>query len=59
MAHGLHMAVVAEGVELTEQADFLAELGCDMVQGYLYSRPVPASQVAELLRVRGTETPVA
>ena len=57
MAHGLHMAVVAEGVEHTEQAEFLAELGCDMVQGYLYSRPVPASQVPERLRVRGTVAP--
>lgn len=53
MAHGLHMAVVAEGVEEEDQAAFLANLGCDIVQGYLYSRPVSADHIANLLRVGG------
>ena len=53
MAHGLHMSVVAEGVEHPEQVELLSKLGCDIAQGYLYSRPVPAEQVGPLLRVRG------
>ncbi len=49
MAHGLHMKVVAEGVEMSDQEAFLASRGCDRVQGYLYSRPMPAQQIASLL----------
>jgi diguanylate cyclase (GGDEF)-like protein len=49
MAHGVGNIVVAEGVETREQADFLAEHGCDELQGYLFSRPVPADQVHALL----------
>lgn len=44
MAHGLSMDVVAEGVETAEQFDILNDLGCDVVQGYLFSRPLPASE---------------
>jgi EAL domain-containing protein (putative c-di-GMP-specific phosphodiesterase class I) len=42
MAHGLRLKVVAEGVERAEQMRFLAEHGCDFIQGYLLSRPEPA-----------------
>jgi diguanylate cyclase (GGDEF)-like protein/PAS domain S-box-containing protein len=49
MAHGLRMNVVAEGVEMPDQEAFLAAQGCDVVQGYLYSRPVPAVQLELLL----------
>jgi EAL domain-containing protein (putative c-di-GMP-specific phosphodiesterase class I) len=49
MAHGLRMNVVAEGVEMPDQEAFLASRGCDMVQGYLYSRPVPAFQIEHML----------
>ena len=49
MAHGVGNVVVAEGVETREQADFLAEHGCDELQGYLFSRPVPADEVHALL----------
>lgn len=42
LGHGLGMRVIAEGVETAVQARFLASLGCDGMQGYLASRPVPA-----------------
>ena len=44
LAHSLRLKVVAEGVETTDQLAFLRALGCDEVQGYLLSRPVPAAQ---------------
>lgn len=49
LAHSVGHSVVAEGVENSDQAAFLARHGCDELQGYLYSRPVPADQVAALL----------
>ncbi|WP_426203416.1 putative bifunctional diguanylate cyclase/phosphodiesterase [Pseudomonas sp. TWP3-1] len=55
MAHGLSLKVVAEGVERPEQLEFLRAEGCDEVQGYLISRPVEATTLAELLR--GQEKP--
>ena len=45
LARGLGLKVVAEGIETAAQADFLAALGCDEGQGYLYSRPVPAGSL--------------
>ncbi len=52
MGHSLHMKVVAEGVETIEQAEFLLGLGCDEIQGYLISRPLPAEQFQAWLRDR-------
>ena len=49
LAQGLSLAVVAEGVETVGQRDFLGLIGCDVMQGYLYSRPVPAHEMAALL----------
>jgi len=49
MAHGLRLHVVAEGVEMPDQEAFLSSLGCDVAQGYLYSRPVPAAQISQML----------
>lgn len=50
MARELGMQVVAEGVETRQQLEVLKELNCDLIQGYLFSRPVPAQQVEILLR---------
>jgi diguanylate cyclase (GGDEF)-like protein len=49
MAHSLHLQVVTEGVETFEQYDFLERLGCDFVQGYLLSRPVPLAELRPVL----------
>jgi diguanylate cyclase (GGDEF)-like protein/PAS domain S-box-containing protein len=51
LAHGLSLDVVAEGVETVEQRDCLLRMGCELLQGYLYSRPLPADQMAQLLRL--------
>jgi diguanylate cyclase (GGDEF)-like protein len=50
LAHNLRLKVVAEGVESTEQLEFLKTLGCDQYQGYHYSAAVPASQFEALAR---------
>ena len=50
MAHVLNMSVVAEGVETVEELQILADMGCDVVQGYYISRPLPAADAARLLR---------
>jgi diguanylate cyclase (GGDEF)-like protein len=49
MAHSLQLTVVAEGVENEAQLGFLRAEGCDQVQGYLFSRPLPAADIAPLL----------
>ncbi|OMH30797.1 bifunctional diguanylate cyclase/phosphodiesterase [Motiliproteus sp. MSK22-1] len=45
LGHSLQLEIIAEGVESTEQQDFLAAEGCDEVQGFLYSKPLPAEQI--------------
>ena len=50
MAQQLRQEIVAEGVETVEQMSFLRELGCDQLQGYLFSQPVPAVEFAAMLR---------
>ena len=49
MAHTLHLQVVTEGVETTQQFEFLNQFGCDFIQGYLLSRPVPFEALQETL----------
>ncbi|MCK9201085.1 MAG: EAL domain-containing protein [Gallionella sp.] len=50
LAHGLNVAVVAEGVENELQLDILREQGCDTVQGYYFSRPLPTEAFAAFFR---------
>jgi EAL domain-containing protein (putative c-di-GMP-specific phosphodiesterase class I) len=50
LAHTLGLRVVAEGVEDDEQVRLLRELGCDQIQGFYVSHPVPADQIVGLLR---------
>ena len=50
MAHSLGLKVVAEGVEQEAQVAFLAENGCDEMQGFLLGRPGPAHEIAAIAR---------
>jgi EAL domain-containing protein (putative c-di-GMP-specific phosphodiesterase class I) len=54
MAHSLNLKVVAEGVETEEQLDFLRRQHCDVIQGYLFSPPMPAEQLEAYLAERKT-----
>ena len=52
------LKVVAEGVEREDSAEILGELGCDEVQGFLYSEPLPPSELSAFLRSeRSSEFP--
>jgi diguanylate cyclase (GGDEF)-like protein len=50
---GLGMSLTAEGIELPEQRSWLLEQGCRHGQGYLFGRPAPADEIAEMLHMRG------
>ncbi|TFW32147.1 EAL domain-containing protein [Massilia horti] len=50
LARGLRLRVIAEGVETCAQLDYLRDQGCDLVQGYLYSRALPVAEAEQLLR---------
>jgi len=49
LGHGLGLTVLGEGVETAEQRSMLADLGCDVIQGYLLARPLPSADVATWL----------
>jgi diguanylate cyclase (GGDEF)-like protein len=49
MSHALNLCVVAEGVETKEQMDFLKTKGCDLIQGYYFSKPLPSNLFEKLL----------
>jgi len=51
LAHSLKLKVIAEGVELQEQVDYLLKNGCESIQGYFYSPPVKAEEFEEMLRL--------
>jgi len=55
LAHKLRLRVVAEGVETLQQARALAEAGCDLAQGYYYSRPIPVQDLAVWLAKHDSE----
>jgi EAL domain-containing protein (putative c-di-GMP-specific phosphodiesterase class I) len=52
LAKNLDLGVVAEGVENEQQMAFLRQHGCDDVQGYYFSKPLPAHEFAEFMRAR-------
>lgn len=49
VGHSLGLSVLVEGVETDEQAQLVTELGCDLAQGFLYAKPMPANKVEEFL----------
>jgi EAL domain-containing protein (putative c-di-GMP-specific phosphodiesterase class I) len=57
LARVLEMDVVAEGIETQEQYALLRQLGCKFGQGFLFSRPVPADAISEMLRLPGRILP--
>jgi len=57
LAHALGLHVVAEGVETPAQRDFLQRHGCDVFQGWLYSKALPADALAAWLRARPPASP--
>ena len=57
LAHNLGLSVVAEGVEDAEVLAMLHEMGCDLAQGFFFSRPLPAQQCAAWIRERAPQCP--
>ncbi|QUS60410.1 EAL domain-containing protein [Synechocystis sp. PCC 7339] len=57
LAHELDLRVVAEGVETWAEYDTIADMRCDELQGYLFSRPLPVADFNELLS-QGTDSPI-
>jgi diguanylate cyclase (GGDEF)-like protein/PAS domain S-box-containing protein len=51
LAHNMGLKVVAEGIETKEQLEVLRKSGCDIAQGYYFSKPVPALEIEELFKV--------
>lgn len=49
MANSMNLDTIAEGVEETEEADFFGKVGCDIIQGYLYAKPMPKEEFEKLL----------
>jgi len=50
MGHNLNLKVIAEGVETLDQVNILENMGCELAQGFYFSKPVPANVVADLLK---------
>ncbi len=58
LGHALGMQVVAEGVETPQEEALLLRQGCDEIQGYLYSRPLPSRDMAQWLRLSHESGPI-
>ena len=50
MSHRLKMKVVAEGVESAQQVELLKQMGCDFIQGYYYSKPLPMDELLDFIQ---------
>lgn len=50
LAKALDMKIVAEGIEKKEQVEFLAEQGCDMIQGFYFAKPMPVDQFNQIMK---------
>jgi diguanylate cyclase (GGDEF)-like protein len=59
LGHAMHIKVVAEGVEIPASWDVLANLGCDLIQGYFVSKPLPAAQFSAWLHARSEKAQIA
>ncbi len=59
LGHGMGLKVVAEGVEDAEGWNLLRQLGCDLAQGYLISKPLPVEAVAAFLRTANELLPAS
>lgn len=57
LAHTLGLTITVEGVENAEQAECLADLGCDSAQGWYFGRPLPGEHISILLRGTGRPSP--
>ncbi|MCR5419105.1 MAG: EAL domain-containing protein [Lachnospiraceae bacterium] len=55
LAKALNMRTVAEGVEISEQVDFLASQGCDMIQGYIFAKPMPGEEYKDMMGHKGVQ----
>lgn len=56
MAESLALSVVAEGVETTLQAEILRELHCDMIQGYLYYKPISSEEISKIIQQKNIDS---
>ena len=50
MAHSVDVKMCIEGIETQEEMDQILEMGCDYIQGYYYSKPLPFNEIAEYLK---------
>ena len=58
IAHSMNMCVVAEGIETHEQEILLTQMGCRVLQGFLFAKPLPAHQIHELIHTESSVKPI-